>query len=54
MALSSRGEGGVFAGALDFDKAAVAEHGDVHVDVGVDVFLVIEIERRGCLRRCRR
>ena len=40
------GEGGVFAGALDFHEAAIGEHGDVHVDVGVDVFDVIEVQHR--------
>ena len=37
------GEGGVFAGALDFDEGAVGEHGDVHVDVCFNVFDVVEI-----------
>src|SRR5271170_5787041 len=37
------GEGGVLAGALDFDEGVVGEHGDVHVDVGFDVFDVVEI-----------
>jgi hypothetical protein len=37
------GEGGVLAGALDFDEGIVVEHGDVHVDMGVDVFEIVEI-----------
>ena len=39
-------EGGFFAGALHFDESAAAGHHDVHVDLGVDVFDVIEIEHR--------
>ena len=38
------GKRGVFAGALHFDKGVVGEHGDVHVDVRVDVFGIIEID----------
>src|SRR5262249_36510785 len=36
-------EGGVFAGALDFDKGVVGEHGDVHIDFGFNIFEVVEV-----------
>ncbi|MFM1942897.1 MAG: hypothetical protein RI897_1879 [Verrucomicrobiota bacterium] len=38
------GEGGFFAGALEFDEGALAGEDDVHIDFGADIFLVAEVE----------
>lgn len=38
------GEGGFFAGALEFDEGALAGEDDIHIDFGADVFFVAEVE----------
>ena len=43
-----------FGGALDLDEAAVAGLDDVHVDLGLRVLLVGQVEQRHAGRRCRR
>lgn len=39
-------EGRFFAGPLDFDVLPAAGHDDIHIDLGIDIFLVIEIKHR--------
>lgn len=43
------GEGLAFGGGLDFDEAAVLGHDEVHVDIGLRVFFVGEVEEGGAL-----
>jgi hypothetical protein len=43
------GEGVALGGGLDFDEVAVLGHDEIHVDFGLGVFLVGEVEQYGVL-----
>lgn len=46
---ASAWEGLAFGGGLDFDEAAVLGHDEIHVDFGLRVFFVGEVEEGGTL-----